>query len=239
MTARIKEYTVTTLKTADSAFPGFMATSPSAPYCLTVLLRGGEFRSADFVFPIPDGGVKISGGIAGDEFVAPEDGSHGIYGEPLAVPGGVTSSGKLSRAMGSMGNVTARVQAVKPMVINDLLAFDLTLFLRIHVRNPFVGGECYIGSPARPLTVRLHRAEWDQHIPILKREGLPAGVIAIANVNAAATNFKIPAVTGAGPIGAFNTFVNARAGLPNPGASTSLKVQAEAFLAQNSDYSGG
>jgi hypothetical protein len=137
-----------------------------------------------------------------------------------------------------MGNVTARVQAVKPMEIHDLLAFELTLFLRIQVRSPFVGDECFIGTPEDPLTVRLHRAEWDQHIPILARDGLPAGVIAIANLNAAASKFKVPAATGAGPMGTFNTFVNARADLPNRGVSTSLKVQAEAFLAQNPDYSG-
>lgn len=228
---------MTTSETADSTFPGFTATSPPAPYSLTVMVRGGEFRSADFVFPIPDGGLKISGGIAGGEFVAPADGSFGLYGAPLAVPGGVTSVGKLSRALGSMGNVTARVEAVKPPVLHDFLAFDMTLFLRIQVRSPFVGGECYIGTPEHPLTVRLHRADFDQHIPTLRRDGLPEGVMAIADIHAAASKFKVPAVTGAGPLGAFNTFVNVRASLPNKGTSTSLKIQAEAFLAQNPDYS--
>ncbi|MCW4352175.1 hypothetical protein ONR57_02550 [Hoyosella sp. YIM 151337] len=230
---------MTTSKTARPAFPGFVASSPSAQHCLTVLIRGGEFRSANFVVPISDGGLKISGGVQDGAFVAPSDGSHGIYGKALAVPGGVTGVGAVSRALGSMGNVTAQVQAVKPLVINDLLAFDLTLFLRIHVQNPLVGGECYIGTPSAPLTVRMQRIEGDDYIPILKRDGVPSSVIAIGNVNVAASNFRVPAVTGAGPLGAFNTVVNVRASLPNSGVSTSLKIKADAYLAQNPDYAGG
>ncbi|MBB3035768.1 hypothetical protein [Hoyosella altamirensis] len=233
-----EESRMATSKATKSHFPGFVASSPSAQHCLTVLIRGGEFRSANFVVPISDGGLKISGGVENGTFVAPSDGSHGIYGKSLAVPGGVTGLGAVSRALGSMGNVTAQVQAVKPMLLNDLLAFDLTLFLRIHVQNPLVGGECYIGTPSEPLTVRMQRIEGDDHIPKLTRDGIPSGVIAIGNINVAASNFKVPAVTGAGPRGAFNTVVNVRASLPNSGVSTSLSIRADAYLAQNPDYNG-
>lgn len=230
---------MTTSKTEKATFPGFVASSPSAQHCLTVMIRGGEFRSANFVVPISDGGLKISGGVRdGGTFVAPSDGSHGVYGKSLAVPGGVTGVGAVSKALGSMGNVTAKVEAVKPLIINDLLAFDLTLFLRIHVQNPLVGGECYIGTPSNPLVVRMQRIEGDQYIPRLNRKGVPRDVIAIGNVNVAASNFKVPAVTGAGPLGAFNTVVNVRASLPNSGVSTALKIKSDAYLAQNPDYSG-
>jgi len=139
-----------------------------------------------------------------------------------------------------MGNVTVRVQAVKPMIIHDFMAFDLTLFLRIHIQNLFVGGECYLGTPEDPLTMRMHRLEWDQFIPSLTRgNGLPGNVIAISNLYVGASKFRVPAATGAGPKGAFNTFVNSRANLPNSGGSTSLKIYAEAFLAPNPDYRAG
>ncbi|GGC67022.1 hypothetical protein GCM10011410_19610 [Hoyosella rhizosphaerae] len=140
--------------------------------------------------------------------------------------------------MGSVGTVVSRVQAVKPLVINDLMAFDLTLFLRIHVHNPLVGGECYIGSPSTPLEVRMQRIEGEKNIPTLVRKGIPSGVIAIGNVNVAAKNFPVPTASGAGPRGAFNTIVNLRASLPNNGSSSSLSVRSEAFLAQNPDYVG-
>ena len=221
----------------NANFPGFGSVPSRAQFCLAVLVRGGEFRSADFVIPIPDGGFSISGGIADNRFVPPDDDSHGIYGNPLIVPGGVTGVGKLSRALGNMGNVTARVQAVKPMIVHDLLAFDLTLFLRIQVRNTFVGGECFIGTPEEPLTIRVYRADWDRYVPTLNRDGLPDHVLAIGNIHLAAAKFRVPAATGAGPKGAFNTFVNARAGLPNTGSTTSLSIQVEAFLAWNPDYS--
>ncbi len=219
-------------------FPGFGPVPTRAQFCLAVLVRGGEFRSADFVIPIPDGGFSISGGVADNLFVAPEDDSHGIYGHPLTVPGGVTGVGKLSRALGNMGTVTARVQAVKPMIIHDLLAFDLTLFLRIQVRNTFVGGECFIGTPEEPLSIGVYRADWDRYVPKLSRDGLPDHVMAIGNIHLAASKFKVPAATGAGPKGAFNTLVNSRAGLPNKGSTTSLRIQVEAFLAHNPDYRG-
>ena len=220
----------------NANFTGFGPVPSRAQFCLAVLVRGGEFRSADFVIPIPDGGFSISGGIADNMFVAPEDDSHGIYGKPLIVPGGVTGVGKLSRALGNMGNVTARVQAVMPMIVHDLLAFDLTLFLRIQVKNTFVGGECFIGTPEEPLSVRVYRADWDQYVPKLTVVGLPDHVLGIGNIHLAAAKFRVPAATGAGPKGAFNTLVNARAGLPNSGATTSLKIQTEAFLARNPDW---
>jgi hypothetical protein len=220
----------------NANFPGFGPVPSRAQFCLAVLVRGGEFRSADFVIPIPDGGFSISGGIADNQFVPPEDDSQGIYGKPLIVPGGVTGVGRLSRALGNMGNVTARVQAVKPMIVHDLLAFDLTLFLRIQVRNTFVGGECFIGTPDEPLTIQVYRADWDQYIPKLTRDGLPDNVLAIGNIHLAASKFRVPASTGAGPKGAFNTLVNSRAGLPNTGSTTSLRIQVEAFLAHNPDF---
>jgi hypothetical protein len=222
---------------AIPVFPGFDA-PPEAQHCVAIIVRGGEFRSADFVFPISDGGMNISGGIAGGEFLPSPDGSNGLYGRPLPVPGGATSIDRVSRALGSMGNATARVEAVKPLVIHDLLAFDITLFLRIQVQNSFVGGDCYIGTPEAPLTVRIHRADWDREIPALTREGVPDGVIAITNIHGAASGFKVPAVSGAGPMGVFNTLVNVRAGLPNRGKTTSLRIQADAFLAQNPGYGG-
>ncbi len=219
-----------------ATFPGFGAVPAHAQHCLAVLVHGGEFRSADFLFPISDGGLTLSGGIADGQFVAPDDDSHGLYSKPLIVPGGVTGYHGLSRVMRSMGNVTATVQAVNPMTIHDLLAFELTLYLRIHVHSPFVGGDCYIGTPDEPLTVRLHRLDWDQYVPALSREGVPDHVIAITNLHVGGSKFTVPAVSGAGPKGAFNTFVNSRAGLPNRGKTTSLKIQASAFLAQNPDY---
>lgn len=225
-------------ETPRSIFPGFGPVPSRAQFCLAVLVRGGEFRSADFVIPIPDSGFSISGGVADGLFVAPEDDSHGIYGRPLIIPGGVTGVGRLSRALGAMGNVTARVRAVKPMRIHDLLAFDLTLFLRIQVRNTFVGGECFIGTAEEPLSIRVYRADWDQFIPTLNRDGLPDHVMGIANIHLAASKFSVPAATGAGPKGALNTLVNARAGLPNNGSTTSLRIQVEAFLTHNPGYIG-
>lgn len=225
-------------KATKVQFPGFVASPPQAQHCLTVNIRSGEFRSASFVVPMVDGGLKISGGIANGQFVPPSDGSNGVYGKALPVPGGVTGSSGISKVLGSAGEVTARVEAVRPPVINDLLAFDLSLFLRIHVRNTFVGGECYIGTASEPLTVRMQRLPGGDLIPRLATDPLPSGIVGITNINVAASNFSVPAVTGAGPMGAFNTVVNLRANLPNSGVSTALRIKCDAFLAQNPDFSG-
>lgn len=225
-------------KATKVQFPGFVAPPPQAQHCLTVNIRGGEFRSASFVVPMLDGGLKISGGVANGVFVPPSDGSHGVYGKALPVPGGVTGSAGFSKVLGSVGGVTAQVEAVRPPVVNDLLAFDLSLFLRIHVRNPLVGGDCYIGTASEPLAVRMQRVPGADLVPRLSVDRLPAGVVGITNINVAASNFAVPAVTGAGPLGAFNTVVNMRANLPNSGVSTALRIKCDAFLAQNPDYSG-
>lgn len=229
---------MTSPKATKVQFPGFVAAPPQAQHCLTVNIRGGEFRSASFVVPMVDGGLKISGGVANGQFVPPSDGAHGVYGKAQPVPGGVTGSSGFSKVLGSAGEVTARVEAVRPPVINDLMAFDLSLFLRIHVRNTFIGGDCYIGSAKEPLAVRMQRVPGADMIPKLAADRLPAGVIGIANINVAASNFAVPAVSGAGPLGAFNTVVNMRANLPNSGVSTSLRIRCDAFLAQNPDYAG-
>jgi hypothetical protein len=135
----------------------------------TLILQGGNFPTGN-----PENEAEY--------FALPAKNGESLSKTPLNVPGGltglincedITGSGwfetELRKACksvleGSLLGVTATSELVanehNPVIVNEFAAgreegTALTLPLRVHLKNPFLGNSCYIGSEAHPLQLHL------------------------------------------------------------------------------------
>jgi hypothetical protein len=116
------------------------------------------------------GGIITSGPDNTETWVNAE-GAPTLSPTPLDVPGGLSGlmtppsegSGLLDafqNAVATTNNVTATAELVGDVGFSfnnfvNQLGPALTLPVRIHLENPFLGNDCYIGSSSRPVTFSL------------------------------------------------------------------------------------
>ena len=109
--------------------------------------------------PIPDGSLKVAGGVKYatqpdnsfiETFVAKQDGSNGVYSNPISVPGGALG---IDTPLG-LTQISATVESVG---VPDLkvLEQELTMPVRLKLSNPLLGDDCYIGSVSNPINLHL------------------------------------------------------------------------------------
>jgi hypothetical protein len=143
--------------------------------CFYSEVTGGSLTLGTSTVPIAkkivlQGGIITSGIDNTDTFVN-ASGAPTLSPTPLDVPGGLSGlmtppsagSGLLAafqNAVATTNNVTATAELVGPVgySFNNFVNQDgpaLTLPVRVHLENPFLGSSCYIGSSSRPVTFKL------------------------------------------------------------------------------------
>ena len=190
---------------------------------------------------------------AGFAVIAPQQGA--VKSAPAAQPGGLSGmicpsskrsiaqlcktlaqSSKLNKVIGTLRsagdpsdfNLVAGLSKGIPIV---------TLPVKIHLQNPFLGPQCYIGTNANPIVLHPENAT----TPAVNTESFdgngtpdPAGVMFAIFSNGGTqqdTSFSVPAATGCGPGGSFDGPINLKGGLPSPAGQNSLVLtNASAFL---------
>jgi hypothetical protein len=158
------------------------STNPTAFKCLNSLTTSGEVVLGKKTVPIVNP-VTVQGGVTESVEVGEEFRSHLIAatnGETLAkvpqpVPGGLlglvppASSPPLIAALvkavaeNGLTGVNATLELAKPAseaeISESNLAFEegvaLKLPVKVHLENPFLGANCYVGSSASPLIWNL------------------------------------------------------------------------------------
>jgi hypothetical protein len=114
----------------------------------------------------------------------------------------------------------------------------VTLPVKIHLQNVFLGLNCYIGTNANPIVLQPQNAT----NPVVNSEsfdgnGTPdsSGAMFAIFSNGGTqqdTSFSVPAATGCGPGGRFDGAINVNGGLPSPAGQNSLVLtDASAYLA--------
>ena len=142
--------------------------------CLYSEVTSGSFKLGTSTVPI-NKKIVLQGGIYSDEnfninFVNAV-GADTLSKTGLDVPGGLLGimqgsgfTGVLlaafEAAVHSANGVTATAELVGPVqinLINFIIASGtaLTLPVRIHLENPFLGSNCYIGSPSTPVNLAM------------------------------------------------------------------------------------
>jgi hypothetical protein len=143
--------------------------------CFYSEVAGGSFKLGNSTVPITKK-VVLQGGIitdinTGNDTFVNASGGPTLSPTALDVPGGLSglmtppSSGSglldaFQNAVATTNNVTATAELVGDVgySFNNFLnqsGAALTLPVKIHLENPFLGSDCYIGSASRPVTFQL------------------------------------------------------------------------------------
>lgn len=180
--------------------------------------------------------TNLQFGIAGNAFgggnvsiVSPPGGA--IVSAPASVPGGL-----LGLPIGT--NVTATVEPAGALSDFNLLAglsqgqAIVTVPVKIHLQNSFLGNSCYIGSNANPIVLRPENtapvdtstqvAFEDTDLDGTPNQGGVLDWIQISGLTQGDSTFSVPTATGCGQAGSLSAQVNGRLGLPSPAGNNNL-----------------
>lgn len=174
---------------------------------------------------------------------APSGGA--ILAEPVRIPGGLLGLmcpsniplvSEICRAIenGALNTVTATVEpAGAPTEFNLGAGLSvgvpiLRLPVKVHLENPFLGSNCFIGTDANPIVLRpenLNRPAGS--IARFDPDGTanPAGemgYVVASGADQGDSTFAVPGASGCGLVGLLDSAVNLKQGLPSPAGSNNV-----------------
>lgn len=162
--------------------------------------------------------VDVEGGLLG--LMCPSDIPlvtaicNGLVGSPLnAVTATVEPAGDASNF-----NPDAAFSTGVPIV---------TVPVKVHLENPILGPNCYIGSNSNPIVLRpSHTTTPSGSVAVGDLDGTPNPAGRIVRITLTSTqgddSFAVPGATGCGLLGVLNTAVNTQQGLPSPAGNNNL-----------------
>lgn len=201
---------------------------PAVSTCATVVVRGGEMSIGGLVVPIPDGSLKIAGGVKYEtqpdgsftQVFVPQPGTNnGVLSTPITIPGGVFG---VDTPLG-ITQIQAQVEAVGlPSV--DVLDLAVRMPVRLKLSNTLLGNNCYIGSASKPITFGLSTSGNPPSQPI---GSVPGAVF--PNVAHVDNSYAVPAASGCGLLGGLNWAVNLRANTPSASGNNELATVSDVY----------
>jgi hypothetical protein len=222
--------------------------NPATELCLLAKTEGGEFVVGKETVPIAKT-ITLQGGIelteAGEKLIAAEDGNT-LSKTPQKVPGGLAGLVKCNEISNFLERVAcelvfengvtgvnattelaAPASVVKLSLINILTQTGtaLSLPVKVHLENPFLGSSCYIGSNAHPIVIDLTTGTTSPPLPNKPISGSAgefvsneAETLVTLNKNVLVNNsFAAGGAEGCGGIFSFliDPIVNSKLGLPS------------------------
>jgi hypothetical protein len=217
--------------------------------CLYAKTESGKFIIGKETVPI-EKVITLQGGVTENEaeefkFVGAKDGNT-LSKTPQKVPGGLAGLVKCNEISnfferiacelvfenGVTGvNATSELAAPASSIGININHFveqtgtALSLPLKVHLENPFLGSSCYIGSNASPVVVNLTTGTTAPPLPNKPISGsagkveFKAGgeIVAFANNSLVNNSFAAPGATGCGGLFEFliDPIINSKLGLPS------------------------
>jgi hypothetical protein len=221
--------------------------SPATQLCLVAQTEGGEFVVGKEKVPITktitlQGGVEFT--LEGEKLIAAEDGNT-LSKTPQKVPGGLAGLVKCNEisnfleriacelvfengvtGVNATTELAAPASAVKLSVTNILsqTGVALSLPVKVHLENPFLGSGCYVGSNAHPIVINLTTGTTSPPPPNKPISGSPGtfegneaeNMVTLKNNVLVNNSFAAPGAEGCGGIFAFliDPIVNSKLGIP-------------------------
>jgi hypothetical protein len=226
------------------------------PYCVassspSATITIGNLPATTSTSDLQFGLVLTSGTF---NVVAPQQGA--VQSAPVAEPGGLSGviCPSSERPLANICRMLSHNQRLNTVIATLESAgspsnFNLgaglssgipivTLPVKVHLQNPLLGWNCYIGTNANPIVLNPENATG----PAINGESFdgngtpdPSGVMdALYSTGGTQqdTTFSVPAATGCGPRGRFDAAINTNGGLPSAAGSNSLVLSnASAYLA--------
>jgi hypothetical protein len=222
--------------------------NPATQQCLLAKTEGGEFIVGKEKVPITST-ITLQGGIefteAGESLIAAEDGNT-LSKTPQIVPGGLAGLVKCNEISdfleriacelafeNGLTGVNAMTELASPVSSATLdtgaLIFQngtaLTLPVKLHLENPFLGNNCYIGSNAHPVLLELTTGTTSPPLPNKPITGSPGTIelnpaenlLTLKNNILVNNSYLAPVVEGCGGVFAFliDPIVDSKLGLPS------------------------
>jgi hypothetical protein len=223
--------------------------NPALNGCLVAKTESGEVTLGKKSVPIKNT-ITLQGGFIENRetevqtFVAAADGNT-LSKTPQPVPGGlagllncneiglflVRAACELTFENGATGvNATTELAAPASAIglnENNLLTETgtaLSLPVKVHLENPFLGGECYIGSNSHPIILNLTTGTTSPpppNVPIKGKTGAlesneEGDLLTISGDSLVDNAFAVPGATGCDGLFAFliDPLINAKIGIP-------------------------
>jgi hypothetical protein len=223
------------------------SSSPTAT--LTIGKIAPTTSSSDLQF-----GLSLTSATGVFTVIAPQQGS--VVSPPVTEPGGLTGllCPSTTQPLKALCKVWARHPNQNKVTASLLSAgtpsnFNLgaglssgipivTLPVKIHLTNPHLGPDCYIGTNADPIVLNPENAT-QPNIQVASFDGNgtpdpsgPMDMLYSTGGTQQDTTFTVPVATGCGDAGMFDAAINQNAGLPSPaGANSLVLTDASAYLA--------
>jgi hypothetical protein len=217
--------------------------------CLLATTEGGEFVVGKETVPITNI-ITLQGGVKGffsgfETFVAAEDGNT-LSKTPQKVPGGLAGLVKCNEISNliervacelvfenGVTGVNATTELAAPATSIGLHTLNLlgasgtalSLPVKVHLENPFLGSSCYIGSNAHPIVIEFTTGTTSPPAPNKPITGNPGElglngpetIITIKNNALVNNSYPAPGAEGCGGIFSFlvDPIVDSKLGLPS------------------------
>jgi hypothetical protein len=196
------------------------AENPNLEGCVRSVVTGGHFKMGNkdvpLVNPMPlTGGVRE--GLEG--FTYNSEG--GLKPVKQKVPGGVIGLTGLTWLTEFLGSEALTLYAATELAGTPQLGLpEITLPVKVHLINPVLGNNCYVGSSSNPITLHLKLktppvAKFDPATEILQLNGAEYVDNTFAAPGASGCTLTL---FGFIPV-SINGLVNTQSGLPSPSGS--------------------
>jgi hypothetical protein len=233
--------------------------------CVVAVTEGGEFVIGKEKVPLSKP-TTLQGGIHGffseaESFVGAEDGNT-LSKTPQKVPGGLAGLVKCNEISNflerlacevtfenGLTGVNATTELAAPATSIGIHSPNLlsgtgtalSLPVKVHLENPFLGSSCYIGSNAHPIVIELTTGTTSPpppNTPITGSPGEPSfnateTILTISNNALVNNSFAAPGAEGCGGLFAFliDPIINSRLGVPSAAGNNTAILKGTMKLA--------
>ncbi|HEV2974546.1 MAG TPA: hypothetical protein VGX69_06065 [Solirubrobacteraceae bacterium] len=233
--------------------------NPAASNCLVAKTEGGKFVIGKETVPITNP-ITLQGGIEGfgsgeEKVIAAEDGNT-LTKSPQKVPGGLAGLVKCNEISNfleriacelifenSVTGVNATTELAAPASSIGLHTFRLigafgtalSLPVKVHLENPFLGSNCYIGSNTHPVVIEFTTGTTSPPEPNKPIKGNPGTfafneaetLLTVSGNELVNNSFAAPEVEGCGGSFSFliDPIVDSKLGLPSAAGHNTAILQ--------------
>jgi hypothetical protein len=192
------------------------AESPTTVNCMRAVIKGGHFKMGSKNVPISKP-MTLTGGTDSSLGNFKANAQGGLTPVPQQVPGGVIGLTGLDWLVNFLDIDSLQLFAVTELVGQPSVGEAFNMPVRVHLINPVLGKNCYVGSPTNPIKLSL-----GEQVPASFKYHEATQVSTFTGGVFADTTFSAPGATGCTltlfgfiPI-SINGLVNTQSGLPSP-----------------------
>jgi hypothetical protein len=226
------------------------AENPAITGCIRATIKSGHFKMGSKNVPITKP-IILSGGVNGEFQGFSANSKGGLLPAEQLVPGGVIGLTGLDWLVNFLNIDALQLGAVTELAGQPVIGEKFVLPVRVHLINPVLGKNCYVGSFTNPIKLELTQGTTSPPPPNKPITGQtfqtitedPNGIATFKDAIFVDNSFAAPGASGCTltlfgfiPI-SINGLVNSQSGLPSPaGNNTTVQNTDMEIAASNLVY---